>query len=108
LGRRAEFWPTRHAGHARTLAAEAAEAGFAAVAAAGGDGTVHEVANGLLRAKREAVLAVVPVGSANDYAHALGLGADWWLRPDPAVGVRRVDVGVVRSAGGREQFFVNG
>src|SRR5262245_50215296 len=72
LGRRAEFWPTERAGHARELATRAAEAGFAIVAAAGGDGTVHEVANGLLLAKAaDAILAVLPAGSANDYAHSL-------------------------------------
>src|SRR5258707_10954403 len=74
LGQRAEFRPTQAAGHAEQLALEAVQAGFAVVGAAGGDGTVHEVANGLLRAGRsEAALAVYPVGSANDYAHSLGL-----------------------------------
>jgi diacylglycerol kinase family enzyme len=109
LGSRAAFWPTQRAGHARDLAAEAARAGFPVVAAAGGDGTVHEVANGLLRSGNpEVVLAVVPIGSANDYAYALHLATDWWLHPDPSVGIRAVDVGVVRSPDGREQFFVNG
>jgi diacylglycerol kinase (ATP) len=109
LEQRAEFWPTQRAGHARELATQAAEAGFPVVAAAGGDGTVHEVANGLLRATRgDTVMAVVPIGSANDYAHALQLGADWWLYPDPSIGIRAVDVGVVHSPGRGEQFFVNG
>src|SRR5437588_5993485 len=109
LGTRAAFWPTQRAGHARELAAAAATAGFPVVAAAGGDGTVHEVANGLLCAgKQDSVLAVVPIGSANDYAYALRLAADWWRHPDPSVGVCAVDVGVVRSPNGRERFFVNG
>jgi diacylglycerol kinase family enzyme len=90
------------------LAREAALAGFAVVAAAGGDGTVHEVANGLLRAGRpETILAVLPLGSANDYAHSLGLDRKWWLRHDPQVTGRMVDVGVARSPG-RQRFFVNG
>ena len=46
--------------------------GFGIVAAAGGDGTVHEVANGVLQAGRpEVCFAVVPLGSADDYAHSL-------------------------------------
>ena len=68
LASRAEFWPTKRAGHAEELARDASLKGFSVVAAAGGDGTVHEVANGLLRAGRpEVEFAVLPLGSANDY-----------------------------------------
>ena len=49
------FQPTNHSGHAIELAQQAAQAGYAIVAAAGGDGTVHEVANGLLLAQRPQV-----------------------------------------------------
>jgi diacylglycerol kinase family enzyme len=52
-------------------------------------------------------MAVVPIGSANDYAHSLGLDDRWWLHPDPTVAPHRVDVGVVRSSD-RRRFFVNG
>lgn len=109
LGPRAEFRATRGCGHAEQLAFAAAKRGFAVVAAAGGDGTVHEVANGVLRAARpEVALAVFPVGSANDYAHSLGLGPQWWLRCDPTAWARRVDVGLARTGDGRERYFVNG
>jgi diacylglycerol kinase family enzyme len=105
---RAAFWPTTAAGHAEALALHAAQSGFATVAAAGGDGTVHEVANGLLRAGRpDVVLAVLPIGSANDYAYSLGLDADWWRRSDSGTQPHQVDVGVVR-AGKRSRRFVNG
>jgi diacylglycerol kinase family enzyme len=108
LGPRADFRPTAERGHGEELAEEAARAGYPIVAAAGGDGTVHEVANGLLRSERpEVTLAVLPIGSANDYAHSLGLGADWWLRPDPAIEAAPVDVGVVRVPGGSETYFIN-
>ncbi len=108
LGPRADFRPTSDRGHGRELALEAARAGFPIVAAAGGDGTVHEVANGLLQAERpEVTLAVLPLGSANDYAHSLGLGPDWWLRADGAVKSATVDVGLVREPGGRATYFVN-
>src|SRR6516164_2642942 len=84
LGARAVFRPTERPGHGEELALEAAKQGFATVAAAGGDGTVHEVANGILRARRpEVVLEIYPVGSANDYAHTLGLDPEWRLRADP-------------------------
>ena len=108
LGKRADLRPTAGPGDAEALAMRAAEEGFAVVAAAGGDGTVHEVANGLLRCGRsDVVFAPIPAGSANDYVYSLGLTADWWKQPDPAVGPGLVDVGLVRS-GGRSRYFVNG
>jgi diacylglycerol kinase (ATP) len=105
---RAVFRPTAGPGQAEELALHAARDGFATVAAAGGDGTVHEVANGLLRAGRPAVvLAVLPAGSANDYAHSLGLDPGWWRRADAGIAPQAVDVGLARAAG-RSRYFVNG
>ncbi|MHB1423298.1 MAG: diacylglycerol/lipid kinase family protein [Gemmataceae bacterium] len=104
---RAAFWPTSAPGQAEELALRAALDGFATIAAAGGDGTVHEVANGLLRAERpEVVLAVIPTGSANDYAAQLGLDTPWWRDDDPSIRPHVVDVGVVRAAG-RRRYFVS-
>jgi diacylglycerol kinase family enzyme len=108
LGARADFRPTTAPGMAEELARAAAVEGFPIVGAAGGDGTVHEVGNGLVRSGRsDVILAVLPVGSANDYAHSLGLDTDWWRKDDPAITVRPLDVGVVRS-GARERHFLNG
>ncbi len=105
-GERAAFWPTAAPGQAEELALQAAHSGFATVAAAGGDGTVHEVVNGLLRAQRpEVVLAVIPVGSANDYAVSLGLDDRWWQHDDPAIQPHAVDIGIIR-AGGRRRYFI--
>lgn len=59
--------------HATELAAAASE--FDTVLALGGDGVVHEVANGLMQipAAQRPMLGVVPVGSGNDFARTLGL-----------------------------------
>lgn len=96
--------PTTRPGDAEDFAREAADAGFARVIAAGGDGTVHEVANGLLQsANREAIFAVWPFGSANDYAYTLGITGD----ANQVVEVQNVDVGEIVSANGKRRFFVN-
>ncbi len=60
-------------GHATQLAAEAVKRGVPRVIAVGGDGTVHDVANGLLRAGGDAALGVIPLGSGNDFAKLVGL-----------------------------------
>lgn len=56
---------------ARQMAAEAAFDGFAAVAAMGGDGVVHHVANGIARTRT--ALAIIPAGTTNVVARVLGL-----------------------------------
>jgi diacylglycerol kinase (ATP) len=99
-GAHAEFRPTQHAGHAIELAEQAARAGFAVVAAAGGDGTAHEVLNGLMRVRNPAVaFTIVPIGSANDYAFSLG------LHEKNVPPLRHVDVGVVRAPNGKQVYF---
>ncbi|MGW4809772.1 diacylglycerol/lipid kinase family protein [Kitasatospora sp. NPDC004272] len=71
---------TQYRGHARDLARQAAEDGSVdLVVALGGDGTVNEVVNGLLAhgpGERVPRLAVVPGGSTNVFARALGLPND--------------------------------
>ena len=104
----AELLPTEGPGHAIELARAAALAGCDKVIAAGGDGTVHEVANGLLRATRtDVILGVWPLGSSNDYAFALGL-LPWFAQRGEGftLGASAVDVGVVRIPR-HERFFVN-
>jgi diacylglycerol kinase family enzyme len=72
---------TRRRGHAADLARRAAAQGLDVVVILGGDGTVNEVVNGLLgedgpRPSLPAI-AVVPGGSTNVFARALGLPKDW-------------------------------
>ena len=69
---------TEHRGHAVELAREARWDGMDAVVALGGDGTVNEVVNGLLAAgvPGAPALGVVPGGSTNVFARAVGLPGD--------------------------------
>jgi diacylglycerol kinase family enzyme len=71
---------TKRRGHAASLADQAAADGIDVVVALGGDGTVNEVVNGLLNKGVRPdgpALAVVPGGSTNVFARAVGLPADW-------------------------------
>jgi len=80
------------------------EAGFTRIVAMGGDGTVNEVANGVLGS--DVALAVIPAGTGNDFVRMLGIPAD----PLQAVQLltnaaeRRVDIGRVAD----NRCFVNG
>ena len=76
---------TRYRGHAAEATAAAVRSGIELVIAHGGDGTVNEVVNGLLEgtnhgavpdSQETPLLAVVPGGSANVFARALGLPND--------------------------------
>src|SRR5678815_5749450 len=73
-GHLVEVLPTYEAGQAASLAANAARRGVDVVAAAGGDGTVNEVVNGL--DGYDVPLGVIPVGTANDFARQVGIPAD--------------------------------
>ena len=73
-GVRVELAETGHAGHAVELAREAVRGGARMVVAAGGDGTIAEVANGL--GGSTASLGVIPLGTANVLAHEMALPFD--------------------------------
>ena len=70
-GVRLEVAETRSAGHARSLAHEAVRCGIRLVVAAGGDGTIAEVADGM--AGSDSRLGIIPLGTANVLAHELRL-----------------------------------
>jgi diacylglycerol kinase (ATP) len=70
-GVRLELAETCRAGHAEALTMEAVKRGEKMVVAAGGDGTIAEVANGLMGTGVR--LGVIPLGTANVLAHELGL-----------------------------------
>ncbi len=89
----------------RERAQNAAEAGAPIVVAAGGDGTVNAVANGLLRASKgefsPTQLGILPLGTGNVFAYNIGLGRTW---RDAARIIRRghsrkLDVGYARPLG---------
>lgn len=104
---------TARRGHAVEIARAAAESGADVVVAAGGDGTIHEVANGILAAadsgRPAAALGVIPIGTGNDFAKLLEGGLDRGRAYEALAAARTVDfdVGAVEWEGGRE-YFVNG
>jgi len=84
---------TKSPGHATLLAAEAVASGERVVVAAGGDGTICEVVQGL-HDSRGGCLGILPLGTGNDAARTLGLplGLEDAARVALAGATRRVDL----------------
>lgn len=98
--------------HAIELAKQAAEEGCDMVVAMGGDGTAHEVMNGLMQvpAEKRPIMGIVPIGSGNDFAYSVGIN----LKPDRALAhalkaekVQPVDIGLMTDEHGRKEYFDN-
>ena len=85
-------------------------AGASRIVVAGGDGSIHEASNGVMRATAEAALGVIPTGTGNDFAKASEITLDWEaatrdLSRRIATGehYRTVDIGRIN-----DRFFANG
>ena len=70
------FATTPEPDSAKKEAKRAAEAGFDLIVAAGGDGTINEVVNGIAPLEKRPQMAIIPGGTTNDYARALKIPRD--------------------------------
>jgi YegS/Rv2252/BmrU family lipid kinase len=106
----ADWAGTVYPTHAMELARQAAEEGYELVISVGGDGTTHEVINGLMQvpADRRPRLGIVPVGTGNDFASNVG------MKTTPPEAMRQVftgkpkliDIAVIKS-GSRVEYWDN-
>lgn len=78
-----EIWETKKKLHAPELTTRAVTSGFSHIIAVGGDGTLHEVLNGLITSlsschsdQPQPLLGLLPLGSANDFARGNGITFD--------------------------------
>ena len=100
----AEYIETTRQGEAKILAERAAEEGRPVIIV-GGDGSIHEVANGILSSRRRVPLGIVAAGNGNDYA---------WntlqLSHDPTEAIERAFTGRLVDADAgivNEEYFAN-
>ncbi len=100
---------TRYAGHAIELARQFVRQGYDCIVAAGGDGTVNEVVNGMFAdGPTRAVLGVLPLGSACDFARSLGLPRGAAAAAAVLAREKIVAIDVARARfSGNTRYFVN-
>jgi len=110
-GVQTETQATTHAGSAVEQTQKAVQAGFDAVIACGGDGTVNEALNGIMRSGSRAALGLVPLGSGNLLASDLRLPANPVAAAHKLLGYkpREIQPGMITSqmpTGAEKRYFL--
>ena len=105
-----EIVASRAVGDLESKVFDLASAGQKKLLVAGGDGSIHEVVNGILRSAEPVELGVIPVGTGNDFAKACTIPLDWREAVDALANrltsgaeARRVDAGRMN-----DRYFANG
>ena len=102
--------PTERPEHASQLAAEslASEPGPGLIIAAGGDGTINEIANGMIASNSLVPLAILPAGTASVLAMEMRMGKDIVAaaRQLPSMVPRRIAVGRFTPGQGKQRHFL--
>jgi YegS/Rv2252/BmrU family lipid kinase len=113
LGLEGETYFSERPAHLIDLAERAARHGAELLVAVGGDGTLNEVVNGLVRSGSDAQVATIPLGTGMDFVRSYGIPTSFDDAVRNAVDgtSRRIDVGRVAyrewSGGEAERFFAN-
>jgi diacylglycerol kinase (ATP) len=91
-------------GDATLAAAEAVERGFDVIIAAGGDGTLYEVINGMAEKPNRPPLGLLPLGTTNDFARAMSIPKNWEDACDIIIRGynREIDLGKTNN-----KYFIN-
>ena len=100
------FQTTPEPNSARDEAKRAAEAGFDLVIAAGGDGTINEVVNGIAPLSNRPQMAIIPTGTTNDFARALKIPRGNPVEAAKIIGksqIIQMDIGQARE----DTYFIN-
>jgi len=109
LGRPFHIYLTQSAGDGRVAATRLAQEGASVVIAVGGDGTIHEVANGLYDSGTRVPLGIVPAGSGADFARTIGASKNI----EEAISIacsrspRPIDIGLATFDDGVSEAFIN-
>lgn len=98
-----EMEKTSKAGHAASISKRAVETGFKTIVSVGGDGTAHDVLNGIVGT--EAAMGIIPCGVGNDFVKMLGLSINNLEAACQVVAdgyTKKIDIGMVNG-----KYFLN-
>jgi YegS/Rv2252/BmrU family lipid kinase len=107
---------TEKKGHAIDLTIEAIDAGFRSIISVGGDGTLNEIVNGVMLNSscpvNDISLALIPVGTGNDWGRMFGISTDYSSAVKIIHNNKRMlhDIGLVKYYNGpeeRNRYFIN-
>lgn len=107
------FQTTAAKDSAKNEAKRAAEAGFDLIIAAGGDGTINEVVNGIAPLEKRPKMAIIPTGTTNDYARALKVPRGNPIEAAKLIGKKQtilMDIGLAKNKKNgfyQEHYFIN-
>lgn len=107
------FQTTPKKDSAKNEAERAAKAGFDLIIAAGGDGTINEVVNGIAPLAHRPKMAIIPTGTTNDYARALKVPRENPVEAAKMIGKNQtilMDIGLARTrknSSYHESYFIN-
>lgn len=98
------FYATKRKNDAMNKAREACDDGYDMIISCGGDGTVHEVVNGIMKSKNRTNLAILPAGTINDFAEQLKIPktAEKFSRMFKEPKFKEVDAGKIN-----DEHFIN-
>ena len=105
--RDAEIRLTNKPGSAARFARTALRKGAELIVAAGGDGTLNEVINGIGEDLGEARVGLIPLGTGNDFARSIGISTDLDAAIDLIQGEKIRAVDLVRVTSDEVRYFVN-
>lgn len=97
-------YQTKAAGDCIKAAADAVNENFDIIIAAGGDGTLHNIVNGLSEFKERPKLGIIPAGTSNDFARGLKIPKDY-LKATHIIGEQNskpIDIGIYN-----DKYFIN-
>ena len=98
---------TKQPGDAQRMAADAVQKGYDLIVAAGGDGTINEVVNGLAVDFGRATLGILPLGTANDFARTINVPPEVPAAVEILLAGLTQQADLIRYIGTETRYFLN-